>query len=88
MSSLQVISNPATGGDDPELALYFSRPDASALIKRRRGVEISEKTLANWSWAGKGPRWRRLGRRSVAQGRDILAAVDRMLSDDTPPQAA
>ena len=85
MGNLTIVSN-NTGGDDLELSLYFSRADAVALIKRRRGIEIAEKTLANWSWSGKGPRWVRLGRRSVALGRDIIATIDSILTDQ--PSAA
>jgi hypothetical protein len=84
MGNLTVI----TGQADQELDRYFNRAGATDLVKRHRGVEIAPKTWANWSWSRRGPRWKRFGRNSVAQGRDILAAVDAMLADNTPPQAA
>ena len=83
MPDLKVISG--AGNGDPELDLYFTRPAALDLIKRRRGVDLAEKTLANWAWSGKGPRWRRCGRRRVARGHDILASIDAILN---PQEAA
>jgi hypothetical protein len=85
MGELKVVGG---GQSDQALDLYYNRPQATALVRDRRGVEIAPKTWANWAWEGKGPRWKRFGRSRVAQGRAILAAIDSMLTDNTPPQAA
>jgi hypothetical protein len=88
MGNLKIVSGDASAAADPELNLYFDRSAAADLVKRRRGIDVAPKTLTNWAWEGKGPRWTRFGRRSVAKGDDILAAIDAMLTDSTPPQAA
>jgi hypothetical protein len=87
MGNLKIVGS-AEPSSDPELQLYFDRAAAAELVKRRRGIDVAPKTLTNWAWEGKGPRWTRFGRRSVAKGGDILAAIDAMLTDSTPPQAA
>jgi hypothetical protein len=88
MGNLKIVGSGAEPSSDPELQLYFDRAAAAELVKRRRGIDVAPKTLTNWAWEGKGPRWTRFGRRSVAKGSDILAAVDAMLTDSPPPQAA
>jgi hypothetical protein len=80
--------NGVGGGNDERLERYFTRQEAVHLIREQRGVNIAPKTLTNWAWEGRGPRWTRFGRRSVAKGSEILAAIDAMLTNDTPPQAA
>jgi hypothetical protein len=88
MGNLKIVGSDAEPTADPELQLYFDRAAAAELVKRRRGIDVAPKTLTNWAWEGKGPRWTRFGRRSVAKGSDILVAIDAMLTDSTPPQAA
>lgn len=87
MVDLTVISRAGKSADRDRLQLFYTRPAARVLIREERGVEISEKTLANWAWSGKGPQWRRMGRRRVAQGHEILEFVDSILTP-TKPKAA
>lgn len=89
MGNLKIVgSDGAEPTGDAELQLYFDRAAAAELVKRRRGIDVAPKTLTNWAWEGRGPRWTRFGRRSVAKGSDILAAIDAMLTNNSPHQAA
>lgn len=44
-------------------------------------LRVSSQTLANWRWAGKGPRWHKAGGRVLYDSDDVDAFV---LGEDTP----
>jgi hypothetical protein len=56
--------------------------DAAALLG------LSPRSLRKWRWAGKGPRFRKLGRRVLYELRDLEAFIEAGVRESTSQNAA